>query len=200
MADSNLLQGFLTLASTIAAGVSAKAALDAVRETRASGAESRDRNRIAEGQRKALIRPHVVVYLRPGKTYDDFRVVTLFVHNVGPGAARAVELKVIRGAEYVMPSGHSLNAWGPFEVGVNVLPPDDSLTTAFFRQGRGAEPEVDVLVEVQYRDIEGHRYEAERFHLSLDFLKMTLGPTKTTSSDDPMQRIARSLEALLQRR
>ncbi|GHF65239.1 hypothetical protein HNQ07_004705 [Deinococcus metalli] len=199
MIDASLVQSVMTVISTLAAGVSAKAALDAVRETRASGAESRDRNRIAEGQRKAMIRPHVVVYLRPGRTHNDFRVVTLFVHNVGPGAARAVELHLIRGADYQMPSGHPLQEWGAFQAGVNVLPPDDAITTTFFLQGKGGLPDIDVLIEVRYRDIEGQEYEAERFQLNLDFLKMTLGPTKTTSSDDPLQRIARSLEGMAKR-
>ena len=197
MPNETILQSLMTLATVIIAGVSAKAALDTVRETRASGAESAERNRIAERQRQVLMRPHVVVYLRPGKTYDDFTNTTLYVHNVGPGAAREVKLIVLKGGEFKLESGFELQEWGVLREGLSVLPPGDAVTTGFLGVFNGEElSEIpEILVEVRYRDIEGKAYEAERFLLNLKFLAGTSGPSRTTRSDDPLQRIARVLEA-----
>ena len=196
MPAETILQSLMTLATVIAAGVSAKAALDTVRETRASGVESAERNRIAEQQRQVLMRPHVVVYLRPGKTYDDFTNTTLYIHNVGPGAARAIEVIVLRGGEFKLDGGSELKEWGVVKEGLSVLPPGDAVTTGFsgvFNKDDLSEiPEI--LLEVRYRDIEGKAYEAERFPLDLKFLAGTTGPARTTRSDDPLQRIARVLE------
>lgn len=198
MAIESLIQSFLTLASVVAAGISAKAAFDTVKETRAASEEGAERNEIAEGHRRVLIRPHVVVYLRPGKTYDDFKTTTLYVHNVGPGAARAVEVEVLKGGEFVLAAGKRLDEWGVIREGVNVLPPDDMLQTTFAVQPLEEGEVPEILLEVRYRDIEGRSYEAERFSLSLTFLGNTVGPTRTTRSDDPGQRMARSLEKIAQ--
>ena len=196
MPADTILPSLMTLATVIAAGISAKAALDTVRETRASGIESAERNRIAEQQRQVLMRPHVVIYLRPGKTYDDFTNTTLYVHNVGPGAARAVEVLVLKGGEFKLDGGSQLGEWGVVQEGLSVLPPGDAVTTGFSgvfnKEALKEMPEI--LVEVRYRDIEGKTYEAERFPLDLKFLCGTTGPARTKHSDDPLERIARVLE------
>lgn len=198
MAIESLIQSFLTLGSVVAAGLTAKAGLDTVKETRAASREDAQRTEIAEGHRRLLIRPHVVVYLRLGKTHDDFEVTTLYVRNVGPGAARAVEVQVLKGGEFVLPAGKRLDEWGVIREGVNVLPPGDMLQTTFAVQPLEEGEVPEILLEVRYRDIEGRSYEAERFSVSLTFLRNTVGPTRTTRSDDPGERMARSLEKIAQ--
>lgn len=199
MATDASLQFLMTLASVLAAAVSAKAAMDTVRETRSSGAESAERNRIAEQQRQVLMRPHVVAYIRPGKTYDDFTSTRLHIHNVGPGAARGVEVIVIRGGQFKLDGRKTLEEWGVVKEGLSVLPPADAMSTGFsgvFNKEELKEiPEI--LLEVRYRDIEGKAY-AERFPLDLKFLVGTTGPSRTTRADDPLQRIASVLEKKLQ--
>lgn len=192
-----LLESIIQLASVVAAAVSAKAALDAVKESRASGDDSRELNRIAEGQRQAWIRPHVIAYVRPGRTFGDFQTGYVHIHNVGLGAAIQVSCRVVKG-EHHLPYGEgiAISEWGPFTKGITVMPPGDDVSTIYSEPTAGKRELPEVLIELSYQDIEGRKYEGQRFLLTENFLMNTVGPKKITSSSDPLPRIATSLEKI----
>ena len=142
------------------------------------------------------MRPHVIIYVRPGKTHDDFLERRIYVHNVGPGAARNVVFDVIKGEDYILPaSNRHLKEWGVISEGLVAMPPGDLLSTTFQSEDQVLEMGQDVLIEVRYQDVEGHSY-LERFDIDVKFLMHTNGPTLKTSSNSPEERVARSLETL----
>lgn len=209
MADPpTLAQNAMTLISSLGAAVSAWAAWQATKVSKETAIEGAESNRLAEETRLANLRPHVVAYARSDVENGNGKILSLYIHNVGPGAARNVRFHLSKGGDFQTISQEPLSEWGPLKQGLSVLASQEKIQTLLVSRllpNWSEISETDIYIEIEYMSIEGKFYKPERFILNLKVMDNTVWTGASTNDPEivrnrHLENIATNLRSITQRR